>query len=452
MPSTPAPSATGTTHCLPAGDGASGYFAGGTPDYGTGAELWAFIPANLLPRMKNNLLAHQNKARAADYDQAYVDASPALADVYVNGAWRTVLLSAEGNGGDTVFCLDVTDPAHPSFLWEFADPDLFRSRSSPSVARIGRILVNGTAKWVAFFVSGSDSRYDYTQYPSVYMIDVATGAVLQRIFLNVEPSGIGGTPSGQPTIVDSDGNGYIDRFYIGTDKGFLYKVNIPDDPSSLKYAISHCVVNKDYADVDGNTIASGRRYQPIYGSPVVVVDNSINEAGGLNYNLRIFYGQRQSVLQGHQHAGTRYHFWLTWTAKKGVCGDGAVRLVLRLPRAQVLPRPAAARTVRWHLGRHRGPCASDSIVQQREIFAIAISQRRIGTLIPPEGRQLHDSPWWDVPLHPEQAGPDVLRLGHYNNNVLTGGFPVKSDVKYSKANQATGRSVALIFIRLSQVC
>ncbi|UCD78098.1 MAG: hypothetical protein JSW26_22220, partial [Desulfobacterales bacterium] len=71
------------------------------PDYGTGEELWAFIPANLIPRLKNNL-------RRTD-DQAYVDASPALADVFINGQWKTILLSAEGNGGDTVFCLDVTD-------------------------------------------------------------------------------------------------------------------------------------------------------------------------------------------------------------------------------------------------------------------------------------------------------------------------------------------------------
>ena len=122
------------------------------PDYGTGDELWAFIPANLIPRLKNNL-------RRAD-DQAYVDASPTLADVFIDGQWKTVLLSAEGNGGDTVFCLDVTDPSGPKYLWEFADPNLFRSRSSPSAAQIGRIVDNGTTKWVAFFVSGK--TYDAT--------------------------------------------------------------------------------------------------------------------------------------------------------------------------------------------------------------------------------------------------------------------------------------------------
>ena len=115
-------------------------------NYGTGEELWAFIPANLIPRLKNNVLQGS--------DQAYVDASPALADVKTGGQWRTVLLSAQGNGGDTIFCLDVTDPEDPKFMWEFADPDLFRSRSSPSVGKIGRILVGDEAVWVSFFVSG----------------------------------------------------------------------------------------------------------------------------------------------------------------------------------------------------------------------------------------------------------------------------------------------------------
>ena len=65
-----------------------GYFkwdVNGIPDYGTGNELWAFIPSNLISRLKNNLLLGQ--------DQAYVDASPALSDVYINNAWKTVLLS-----------------------------------------------------------------------------------------------------------------------------------------------------------------------------------------------------------------------------------------------------------------------------------------------------------------------------------------------------------------------
>lgn len=299
------------------------------PNYGTGDELWAFIPANLLPRLKNNLLAKMNRERTTDYDQAFVDASPALADVYINNSWRTVLLSAQGNGGDTVFCLDVTDPLAPKFMWEFADPDLFRSRSSPSIAKIGRIVRNGKPKWVAFFVSGNDDRYDRTQYPSVYMIDIETGAVLERIFLTADDEGLGGVPSGQPAIVDSDGNGYIDRFYIGTDKGFMYKVNIPDDPDAVKYTFNQCVINRDYTDSRNASVPSERRYQPIYGSPVVSVNNTVNTDFSLNYKVRVFYGTGDSPYYKDDinTALTRYYFFAYEdTAPKGVCQESLSNL------------------------------------------------------------------------------------------------------------------------------
>jgi hypothetical protein len=412
------------------------------PDYGTGAELWAFIPANLLPRLKNNLLAKLNKERVSDYDQAYVDASPGLSDVYINGAWRTVLLSAEGNGGDTVFCLDVTNPNSPSFMWEFADPDLFRSRSSPSVGKIGRIVYNGSAKWVAFFVSGNDERYDSTQYPSVYMIDIGNGAVLQRIFLNAEPAGIGGVPSGQPTIIDSDGNGYIDRFYIGTDKGFLYKVNIPDDPDSTKYSISHCVVNTDYTDEGGSSISSGWRYQPIYGSPVAVVDNSIDENGALSYKLRIFFGTGDSPYYAEDinSAGTRYHF-LAYVdqAPKGNCSTSYVTLdwFYELPEGERVFSSAFAAAGMIYFGTSTAntedPCENGGLASynQGEIFAFDMKRPNDPTApITPKWHQIvgnvTSAPLVeDQHLYLKTPGSGLQSFGHgrYNNEVIFGGWP-----------------------------
>ena len=289
------------------------------PNYGTGEELWAFIPANLIPRLKNNRLKGD--------DQAYVDASPALADVQVNGAWKTVLLAAEGNGGDTIFCLDVTNPAAPTFMWEFGDPDLFRSRSSPAVAQIGRISVNGSTKWVAFFVSGK--TYDTSLYPSIYMIDIADGSVLQRFFLNADAAGIGGVPSGQPAIIDSDGNGYLDRIYIGTDKGFLYKVNIPDDPDTVKYGFSHCIINEDFTDDDLNTVAESQRLHPIYASPVVLADNSISSSGEIQYDIKIFFGTGDSPYydENINTDDTTYHFFAYRDQNaKGECDEYSVSL------------------------------------------------------------------------------------------------------------------------------
>jgi hypothetical protein len=305
------------------------------PNYGTGKELWAFIPADLIPRLKNNVLKGD--------DQAYVDASPALADVYIDtnndgvtDAWRTILLSAEGNGGDTLFCLDVTDPLKPAFMWEFAAPELFRSRSSPAVGQIGRIQdpLTNEAKWVAFFVTGKIENANL--FPAIYILDLSNGSVLHRVILDAAVDmdddgridtneinyGRGGVPSGQPAIVDSDDNGFIDRLYVASDRGFMYKINIPDDPQAPIYAITHCVINTDFIDEDGNEIDASQRWHPVYASPAVVVNNGITGSGEIDYNILVFFGTSDSPHYDEDinTVDTRYHFFAYLDkAGKGVC-------------------------------------------------------------------------------------------------------------------------------------
>jgi len=305
-------------------------FGESCPNYGTGREIWAFIPADLLPRLKNNSLRRA--------DQAYVDASPALADVYIDtdqdgqaDAWRTILLAAQGNGGDTVFCLDVTDPYAPTFLWEFASPELFRSRSSPAVSRIGRIRdpLTDETKWVAFFVSGKMANASRNNFPAIYMIDVANGDVLQRIVLDTQVDldddniitaaeqdyGRGGLLSGQPAIVDSDFNGFIDRLYVGSDRGFLYKVNLPDDPQEGATDISCTVMNTVFtanrSEEVTDTVSEDQRWHPIYGSPTVIRGFDVDDSGQITYNIKVFFGTGDSPYydENIDTDNTTYHFF-----------------------------------------------------------------------------------------------------------------------------------------------
>jgi len=87
----------------------------------SGNEKWAFIPRNLLGKLKNDRTDPN-----ATQDFAAVDGSPAVKDVYYDhdgnqgtaDQWRTILVSTEGRGGNYVFALDVTDPDNWSVLWE----------------------------------------------------------------------------------------------------------------------------------------------------------------------------------------------------------------------------------------------------------------------------------------------------------------------------------------------
>ena len=68
-----------------------------------GKEVWAFIPFNLLPKLKT--LLHGQPVGSFRY---FVDSSPKVADVKIQGKWRTYLIIGEGAGGTFYQAFDVT--------------------------------------------------------------------------------------------------------------------------------------------------------------------------------------------------------------------------------------------------------------------------------------------------------------------------------------------------------
>ena len=73
-------------------------------DARTGYEVWAFIPYNLLPKLKT--LEDGQPVEQFDY---FVDSSPKIAEVKLNGAWRSLLLIGQGPGGTFYQAFDVTE-------------------------------------------------------------------------------------------------------------------------------------------------------------------------------------------------------------------------------------------------------------------------------------------------------------------------------------------------------
>ena len=73
-------------------------------DARTGYEVWAFIPYNLLPKLRT--LYDGQPVEQFDY---FVDSSPKLAEVKLNGAWHSLLLFGEGPGGTFYQCFDVSE-------------------------------------------------------------------------------------------------------------------------------------------------------------------------------------------------------------------------------------------------------------------------------------------------------------------------------------------------------
>ena len=73
-------------------------------DARTGYEVWAFIPYNLLPKLKTF-----RDGQAVDQFDYFVDSSPKVAEVKIAGVWRSLLLIGEGPGGTFYQTFDVTE-------------------------------------------------------------------------------------------------------------------------------------------------------------------------------------------------------------------------------------------------------------------------------------------------------------------------------------------------------
>ncbi|HMK84387.1 MAG TPA: PilC/PilY family type IV pilus protein, partial [Steroidobacteraceae bacterium] len=123
-------------------------------DATTGNERFAFIPHGVW----NNLVLLVNPYYNEQH-HFFVNGSPTAADAkFSDGSWHTVLVSNEAQGGNSIFALDVTNPAgltseaalSAATLWEFTDGDMGDSFSIP-------VIANTNAGWVAFFGNGYDS-------------------------------------------------------------------------------------------------------------------------------------------------------------------------------------------------------------------------------------------------------------------------------------------------------
>ena len=72
-------------------------------DARTGYEVWAFIPYNLLAKL--NTLRDGQSVEQFDY---FVDSSPKIAEVKINGQWRSLMIIGQGPGGTFYQAFDVT--------------------------------------------------------------------------------------------------------------------------------------------------------------------------------------------------------------------------------------------------------------------------------------------------------------------------------------------------------
>ncbi|HEX9306880.1 MAG TPA: hypothetical protein VF894_05280, partial [Anaeromyxobacter sp.] len=197
-----------------------------------GEEIWAFIPPDLLPKLRLLLETTHH---------FYVDATPMVRDVWIDGGtlnnvhgggsrladgirqadeFHTVAVVGERRGGTHYFALDITDASDdldgkPRFMWLYPQPDDPEQLQFgetyvdfvPKPPPIGPVRIDRGAppcsgnypeytgaagtrcfeeRYVAFLSGGFDPQY--TKGRGVHMVDLATG---EEIWDFSQPTGTG---------------------------------------------------------------------------------------------------------------------------------------------------------------------------------------------------------------------------------------------------------------------
>lgn len=132
--------------------------------------------------------------------------------------------------------------------------DLGETWSIPNIGRIklceGSTCTPGSAdikdKFVAIFGGGMDPDKMERRGNYIYMVDLETGKVIYKRRLE------GSAPS-EPAAVDTDQDGYLDRIYIGTTLGFLYRIDLGLDSTGKVPKLESFPVS-----MDGQTYTANR--------------------------------------------------------------------------------------------------------------------------------------------------------------------------------------------------
>ncbi|MDF3833598.1 PilC/PilY family type IV pilus protein [Cupriavidus basilensis] len=244
-------------------------------DASSGAELWAYVPGALLTA-NGKMNAYTITPYAHQY---YVDATPAVGDVYLAGtkSWSTLLVGGLGAGGSGYYALDVTSSTAQKAAdvaskvkWEFPNSATSNADAANLGLTFGKPVLAKTKAmgWVVLVPSGYNNNVtrNGTQGDGkgrLFVLDPATGNVIQSMSTGV---GDTTTPSGLAYISAFAANGAtdatIDYVYGGDLLGNVWRFDLSGASTSAWN------VSKLASLVDG----SGKA-QPISSAPELTVYN-----------------------------------------------------------------------------------------------------------------------------------------------------------------------------------
>jgi type IV pilus assembly protein PilY1 len=220
-------------------------------DAASGVEQWAFVPKELLPRLKQLLAnpAVTNRTYGLDGDITVLrfdKNNDGIIDTTDDRVWLYVGMR---RGGHSYYAVDVTNPAKPTLLWVDDDsvlPGLGETWSAPVVTRVDvKDASQNSQKLVLIFGGGYDSaqegnlQVDDATGNRLFMVDAKTGDLLWYATRTGDKLGTGSQQGlrtefdkmtnsfpGRLTVIDTNGDLFADRIYAGDMGGRIWRFDI----------------------------------------------------------------------------------------------------------------------------------------------------------------------------------------------------------------------------------
>ncbi|HEX6898785.1 MAG TPA: PilC/PilY family type IV pilus protein [Thermoanaerobaculia bacterium] len=317
-------------------------------DNGTGKELFAYIPREVMPtvrRLAEGTVHQWGVDGTVSVSDVFIDPKHSGTPDKDDREWRTVIFGGLREGGASYYAVDITQPDRlssvggvdnvpqvvngyvascnggddgsvsetdcgplpfPAVLWEFNDSvrnaanvqvrldedangerDLGDTWSIPNVGRI-RITEDGeTVEKFVMVVGGGfdpDNKTSPLRGNWLYIIDVETGKALYKRQLT------GAAPS-EPAAVDTNQDGFLDRIYIGTTAGLMYRVDLVADSSNVYPSL----VDQPVRGLDGVTYTVKRIPTSVWTPKAIFNANTENGAAMAAGQSRPIY-YRPSVI------------------------------------------------------------------------------------------------------------------------------------------------------------
>ena len=240
-------------------------------DISGGEELFAYMPPRLLANLPELMENINTGAHIYGLDGGitrwHTDTNN---DGIVNNGESLLLVLGMRRGGTAYHALDVSDPDSPRLMWEIdeLDPDFPRLAQSWSRMSLIKVRDGSTERKVLAFAAGYDADVqDPVDGPApsrgnaIYMID-ESGDLLWEVD-STHHAAMQYSIASDLTIIDSDGDSFADRMYVGDLGGQLWRIDFDDIDATPDVTL--------LADLDDGD------HQPIFYAPSVALNTSGSE-------------------------------------------------------------------------------------------------------------------------------------------------------------------------------